>query len=114
MKIQRQITDRVRRRFHFLIKAAVFVTAASYLKHKSVTDIMNFSFGAADADTPEFETDLAHQGLFLLAQAAGDDCQADVIPTSKADEWKEYPECTRIESSNGFIEEYWEEQVCHR
>lgn len=63
MKIKRQISDRVTRRFFAISKVALFLCFAHYLKHKSVSDILQTNFGTFPS--PDGPANLAANDLAL-------------------------------------------------
>ena len=136
MKIKRQISKRVYQRFVFTVKAFLVLMAASYLKDKVAETVIGENLDLINAqadksslgwlltqrelDSARFETDesiLAEFGL-PVAMAAEDDelpegyKACDKVGYVPKDEWTDY-KCVRLEKANGFIEEYYEEQLCH-
>jgi hypothetical protein len=78
-----------------------------------------FSFDWTHDDHSLFETDLNILSQYGLPVAmAQDEVKEEGGPTPcdpsyKKDEWMDM-KCERMESANGFVEEYYEEMICTR
>ena len=132
MKIKRQIKARVYNRFLFMAKTFITITAIMWLKEKMVRHVIDSNieelkeraenggnYWAVDDDS-RFETDVNILAEFGLPVVMADDhtlTEEGDMPCNRdqyfKDQWTNY-KCVRVESSNGFFEEYYEEQKCHR
>jgi hypothetical protein len=132
MKIKHQVSARVVNRLRYMSKALVGMIALTLLKSKMVDHVLKSNsedllaladkranFDWTHEDHTIFETDyniLAQYGLpVAMAQdeVKEEGAATPCDPSYKKDEWMEM-KCERVESANGFVEEYYDEMICSR